>query len=57
MATAGKTIKWRVENTCKLIELYKDARMLLDARHSDYNNRYKKADTEEIGILCNVSLD
>lgn len=58
MTTTGEKMKWSVENTCKLIELYREARLLWDARHPDYKNRYKKADAlKEIGILCNTSSD
>lgn len=58
MTSSGKAIKWSVENTCKLIELYRESKLLWDARHPDYKNRYKKADAlKEIGILCNVSSE
>lgn len=56
--TSGEKIKWTVENTCKLIELYREAGLLWDAGHLDYKNRYKKADAlKEIGILCGASSD
>lgn len=58
MTTTGEKIKWTVENTCKLIELYREARLLWDAGHPEYKNRYKKTDAlKEIGLLCCVSSD
>lgn len=35
---------WSTTDTCKLIELYRESPVLLDARCPDYKNRYKKAD-------------
>nr|CAI5829116.1 unnamed protein product [Callosobruchus analis] len=50
--------KWNTENTCKLIELYREHSILWDPKNKDYKNRYKKADAlKEISLSLNVPLN
>lgn len=48
--------KWSTENTCKLIELYREHPLLWDPKHKEYKNRFKKADAiKEICIALNTN--
>nr|CAH7739627.1 unnamed protein product [Callosobruchus chinensis] len=50
--------KWNTENTCKLIELYREHSILWDPKNKDYKNRYKKADAlKKISLSLNVPLN
>lgn len=54
--TMSEKTKWTVDNTCKLIELYRETPLLWDPTNSEYKNRYKKADAlKEIGGSLNLS--
>lgn len=48
---------WTTEETCNLIEGYRNSRCLWDPKHSDYKNRIKKHDAlEELSKMLNVSV-
>lgn len=54
---SGKA-KWTVDNTCLLIEMYRETPLLWDPNNIDYKNRYKKADAlKEFGRTLNVSAE
>lgn len=50
--------KWNTEDTCKLIELYRESPILWDATNLNYKNKFKKADAlKEIGIALNTDAN
>lgn len=43
--------KWNLDDTCKLIELYRESPMLWDVTDLNYKNKFKKVDAlKEIGM-------
>lgn len=50
--------KWNVEDTCKLIELYRESPILWDPTNLNYKNKFKKADAlKEIGVSLNTDAN
>ena len=53
---SGANGKWSTEETCKLIELYREYSLLWDPTCIYYKNKFKKADAfKAIGNLLNVT--
>lgn len=50
--------KWNVDDTCKLIELYRESPILWDATNLNYKNKFKKADAlKEIGMQLSTDTN
>lgn len=53
-----KKKKWNVDDTCKLIELYRESPILWDATNLNYKNKFKKADAlKEIGMQLSTDAN
>lgn len=48
--------KWNIEDTCKLIELYRESTILWDASSPNYKNKFKKADALKV-IAIQLNTD